>query len=335
MSRGIYKMKQKKIYKIAYSAEEKLHALKLWQHSTVEFVAHRYHCTIQTLYRWRRIFDGTLASLEPKYHAPYTPHPNRHTEEEIKHIKDLIKRNPHIGLNELYGKLRLNFAYTRNPVSLYRFLRKHGWYTEVKKKNKYIPQPYNTPIHIGEKWQLDVKFVPRACYVGELQQEKRFYQYTIIDEATRERFIYPYQELCATSTIDFVKRSIVYFGYKPDIIQTDNGAEFTYTQQARHQQEHLLDKFCKANKIIHKTIKPRTPRHNGKVERSHRNDNERFYSWLKFYSFEDLKKQMKAYLERSNNIPISVLKTRDNKRSWLTPKEKRKELLLLDWGEIE
>lgn len=326
---------KKKIYKIAYSADEKLNALKLLKRSTFEFVAHRYHCTIQTLYRWRRLYDGTKESLKPKYCAPYTPHPNRHTDEEIKHIKDLLKRNPHIGLNELYGKLRLNYAYMRHPTSLYRFLRKNGWYEDIKKKKPYIPQPYDTPIHIGEKWQLDVKFVPRSCYVGEFKEERRFYQYTVIDEATRERFIFPYQEQNAQSTIDFVNRAIIYFGYKPNIIQTDNGSEFTYTQQTRYSQVHLFDKFCMENKIFHKTIKPRTPRHNGKVERSHRNDNERFYCRLKFYSFEDLRVQMKAYLERSNNIPISVLSSRDKKYKWLTPKEKRKELLLLDWGVVE
>ncbi len=328
------KHKLKKIYQIAFSAQEKINALKLWKHSTVEFVAHRYHCSVRSLFRWKSKYDGSSESLEPKYCAPHTPHPNSHTVDEIKHIKDLIKRNPHIGLNELYGKLRLNYAYTRNPVSLYRFLRKNGWYAEVKKKSKYIPKPYDTPIHIGEKWQLDVKFVPRNCYVGEFENE-RYYQYTVVDEATRERFIFPYQEQSPQSTIEFLERAIIYFGYKPSIIQTDNGAEFTYTRQTRHDQEHLLDKFCRINKIEHKLIRPRTPRHNGKVERSHRNDNERFYRWLKFYSFEDLKKQMKAYLERSNNIPISVLCSRDKKNKWLTPKEKRKELLWLDWGVVE
>ena len=325
--------KNEKIYIKAYSAQEKLKALNLLKHSTFEYVAHRYHCTIQTLYRWRRIYDGTVESLKPKYCAPYTPHPNRHTDEEIKHIKDLIRRNPHIGLNELYGKLRLNFAYTRNPVSLYRFLRKNGWYEDVKKKVKYVPQPYDTPIHIGEKWQLDVKYVPRTCYVGDFKEDRRYYQYTVIDEASRERFIYPYQEQCPQSTVDFIKRAIIYYGYKPKIIQTDNGSEFTYTQQT--DKVHLFDQFCEICGIKHKTIKPRTPRHNGKVERSHRNDNERFYCRLKFYSYEDLKKQMKANLERSNNIPISTLSSRDGKRKWLTPKEKRKELLLLDWNVIE
>ena len=46
-------------------------------------------------------------------------------------------------------------------------------------------------------------------------------------------------------------------------------------------------------------------------------------------------KAVKAYLRRSNNIPMSVLKSKDGKRKWLTPKEKRRELLLLDWGVIE
>ena len=53
---------------------------------------------------------------------------------------------------------------------------------------------------------------------------EKFYQYTIIDEASRERFIYPYKEQSSYSTVDFVKHVIVYFGYKPITIQTDNGS---------------------------------------------------------------------------------------------------------------
>ena len=108
-----------------------------------------------------------------------------------------------------------------------------------------------------------------------------------------------------------------------------------YTRQTRIDKLHPLDRFCERHGIEHKLIKPRTPRHNGKVERSHRNDNERFYKNLKFYSYKDLINQMKAYLRRSNNIPISTLKSRDGKRKWLTPREKRAELMLLDWGVVE
>ena len=120
------------------------------------------------------------------------------------------------------------------------------------------------------------------------------------------------------STVDFVKRCIKYFGYKPKTIQTDNGTEFGYNQ-AKIKKEHPMDKLLKVLKINHYKIRPRTPEHNGKVERSHRNDNERFYSYLKFYSFEDLQEQGARYLKRSNNIPMAVL-------GYLTPKEKRAEL---------
>ena len=321
-------------YNMPFSAKEKLKALNLLNYTSMSCVARRYHCTVQTLCRWKKLFDGTLQSLENKSHKPLSSHPNSQTSEEKKHIDDLVRRNPSAGLNELYGKLRLNYGYTRNPTTLYKYLKSKGYYDKKRKYVKYVPKPYDTPEEIGIKMQLDVKHVPRSCYVGEYKEERRFYQYTIIDEATRERFIYPYQEQTAENTIDFLKRAFIYFGYSPKIIQTDNGSEFTYAKPCL-KKKHLLDIFCIKNNIEHKTIKPRTPRHNGKVERSHRNDNERFYSFLSFYSYDDLLLQMKAYLKRSNNIPISTLKSIDKKNSWLTPNEKRKELLLLNWGVIE
>ena len=99
----------------------------------------------------------------------------------------------------------------------------------IKKIKKYIPKPYDMPTNIGVKWQMDVKYVPKTCYVGTDGQ--KFYQYTVIDEASRERFIYPYREQSSYSTIDFAKKTIVYFDYKPQIIQTNNGAEFTHIKE--------------------------------------------------------------------------------------------------------
>ena len=146
----------------------------------------------------------------------------------------------------------------------------------------------------------------------------KFYQYTYIDEATRERYLYWYEEHSAAYTVDFVKRCIRYYGYKTEEIQTDNGVEFTFNR-SDVKREHPMDTLLKEIGIKHHKIRPRTPEHNGKVERSHRNDNERFYSYLKFYSLEDLRKQGAAYLKRSNRIPMAVL-------GYLTPKEKREEL---------
>ena len=320
-----------KIYSSRCSSKEKERILKLCQNNDIYFIARRYHVSVRTIYRWKSLYNGSLESLENKSSKPHHS-PKEQSIEEKENIGKLLKRNPNISLNELYGKLRVNYGYKRNIVTLYRYLKKTGYFINLdKNRNNHTPKEYHTPIGIGEKMQLDVKYVPRECILtgkGCNPFDMNFYQYTIIDESTRERFIYPYETQCAESTVDFVRRAIVYFGYVPKIIQTDNGQEFTYIKQTKDDRKHLFDELCDELGIEHKLIKPRTPRHNGKVERSHRNDNERFYRFLKFYSYDDLKKQMKAYLKRSNHIPTSVLK-------WKTPLEKRAELLLNDYGIVE
>lgn len=310
-----------------YTPQEKLRALKLWAKNSTEFVCHRFHCSERSLWRWKRQYDGTLASLENGSCRPKSVHPRAQTDEEKRNIHNLLRRNPDISLNELYGKLRSRYGYTRHYVTLYKYLRSLGVYGSGKKRQTYVPKPYDTPVRIGEKMQLDVKYVPSECKAKCIPGYERFYQFTIIDEASRQRYIRAYRENIASNTIDFVSRAIEYFGYIPKIIQTDNGSEFTYTSQTRDGRTHPFDAFCISMGIVHKTIKPRTPRHNGKVERSHRNDNERFYKHLKFYSFEDLQRQMSSYLYRSNRIPSRSLTSADGTRSWLTPMQKREELL--------
>lgn len=296
----------------------KEYSVKLYrQTKDISFVCRRYHISKASLMRWNKQYDGTRESLLPKSHRPHTQHPNAHTEQELTWIRNYHRRNPNISVCELYGKLRTEKGYTRHPGSLYRVFVRLGYRkaaASTKKKSKHN-KPYDTPATIGVKWQMDVKYVPEACYVG--RDGEKFYQYTMIDEASRERFIYPYKEASGYSTKDFVQRAIVYFGYAPNIIQTDNGGEFTNTRKTNR--VHIFDHLCDELHIEHKLIRPRTPWHNGKVERSHRNDQERFYNHLSFYSYEDLLLQMKRYLRRSNNIPMVVL-------HWKTPLQKRHEL---------
>lgn len=302
---------------LPHELSTKFNAVKLYRYvKDVSFVCRRYHISKASLMRWNKAFDGTKESLMNKSHRPLTPHPNSHTEQELKWIRDYHRRNPNISVCELYGKLRADKGYSRHPGSLYRVYVRLGYRkAKVSTKKAYKPKPYDTPKTIGIKWQLDVKYVPRACYSGN--DGDRFYQYTMIDEASRERFIYPYKEQSGYSSVQFLKRAIEYYGYAPRIIQTDNGAEFTNI--VKTDRIHIFNAFCDQLGIEHKLIRPRTPRHNGKVERSHRNDQERFYNFLKFYSYEDLLQQMKRYLRRSNNIPMQVL-------GWKSPLEKRFEL---------
>ena len=309
------------ISRLPHEIKTRVHAVLTYRNEkcSVAFICRKYHCSKSSLMRWNKQYDGTIESLIDKSHRPLSKHPKAHTDDELNKIKKLITRNPHIGLNELYTKLRLQIGYSRHYASLYRVLKKQGFYgLEIKPKKKYKPKPYHTPINLGEKWQMDVKYVPKSCYTSNIPSDEKYYQYTVIDEASRERFIYPYKEQTSYSTCDFIMRAIAYFGYKPKLIQTDNGAEFTHMRETKL--IHPVDVLLNSLGIEHKLIKPRTPRHNGKVERSHRNDQERFYNYLKFYSFEDLLNQMKKYLYRSNRILSSVL-------NWMSPIEKREQLI--------
>lgn len=296
----------------------KIYSVRLYRETKdIGLVCRRYHISKASLMRWNKQYDGTKESLTEKSHRPLTPHPNAHTEQELKWIRDYHRRNPDISICELYGKLREAKAYSRHPGSLYRVLVRLGFRQKAestKEKSKHTGK-YDTPTQLGIKWQMDVKYVPNACCSKEYWQQ--YYQYTIIEEASRKRFIYAYEEQSSFSTVDFFRRAIIFFGYAPNVIQTDNGGEFTHTSKTNR--VHPLDVFCNKYGITHKLIRPRTPWHNGKVERSHRNDQERFYNHLKFYSFNDLQEQMKRYLYRSNNIPMAVL-------GWKSPNQKQREL---------
>ncbi|WP_119876267.1 DDE-type integrase/transposase/recombinase [Streptococcus respiraculi] len=311
---------------LPHTLDTRYHAVKTYRGgASVAFICRRYKVSKASLMRWNKRFDGTKDSLKDKSHRPHKTHPKAHTEQEIRWIKNCIRRNPNATLIEIFYKLRANKGYDRHPCSLFRVLRKMGFFKAAEtKKEAYVPKPYDTPTKLGIKWQMDVKYVPKHCYTGTMPE--KFYQYTVIDEASRERFIYPFKEQSSYSTVQFVKMAIKHFRYKPQIIQTDNGFEFTHFKETK--QIHPLDVLCKELGMVHKLIRPRTPRHNGKVERSHRNDNRRFYQHLRFYSYDDLIRQMKRYLYTSNRLPMQSL-------GWKSPIETRKFLQGASSLEIE
>ncbi len=228
----------------------------------------RYKLNRQYIYRWRKRYDGTLQSLADRSHRPHS-HPNQHTEDEIKLILNMRRRNPNTGLVVFWVKLRQR-GYTRSISGLYRFLRKRGQ-TAVKLPNpKYTPKPYEQMTYPGQRVQIDVKFVPEVCLVGEAKGQK-FYQYTFLDEYSRFRYLEAFEEHSTYSSLLFLRHVIQRFPYAIECVQTDNGAEFTKRLLPKgNQSPTCFEAELQRLGIRHKLIRPYTPRHNGKVERSHR-----------------------------------------------------------------
>ena len=265
----------------------------------------RYKTNRQYIYRWKKRYDGTLESLEDRSHRPHH-HPNEHTADELKLIADMRKRNANSGLVVFWVKLRQR-GYTRSVTGLYRVLRRQGQMAVKPPNPKYIAKPYEQMHYPGQRVQIDVKFVPAACIVGEAKGQS-FYQYTAIDEYSRFRYLEAFEEHSSYSSAVFLEHLQKRFPFKIECVQTDNGQEFTKRLgNTENPTPTLFESRLEQYGIRHKLIKPYTPRHNGKVERSHRKDNEYFYATHTSYSFDDFKKQLSVHNRNYNNFPMRPL----------------------------
>lgn len=172
-------------------------------------------------------------------------------------------------------------------------------YRIKKIKYKYIKAARQP----GELIEIDVKYVP-----GKIKN-KRYYQYTAIDTASRWRHLEVYDEQANHHSILFLKEVMKKFEYKIQAIKTGNGSIFTnyYTSITKRSDMtvktiHALDIFCAKNNIIHYLIDPGKPAQNGTVERSHREDQEKFYDQNKFKTFKSLQKELKKWNMYYNNL---------------------------------
>lgn len=155
----------------------------------------------------------------------------------------------------------------------------------------------------GELVEIDVKYVPSPI------KNKKYYQYTAIDTASRWRYLKIYDEQSSFNSICFLKEVMKEFKYTIQSIKTDNGSIFTnyYVGMTKRSDMtvktiHSLDLFCHKHNIIHYLIDPGKPAQNGTVERSHREDQEKFYEQNKFRNILDLKRKIKVWNNYYNNL---------------------------------
>ena len=225
----------------------------------------------------------------------------------------------------LWVKLR-RAGYKRTIQGLYHVMRRLGIYEKRPSKAKKAQAP-EVPIakYPGERVQIDVKYVPKECMSKELKEAgERYYQYTAIDEYSRKRYTYFTKEHSTYESTKFLEKVIKYYEFKIKLIQTDNGCEFTNRLSWRPTDKNkktMFEKKLEELGIEYSLIRPHTPTQNGKVERSHRKDQEYFYHNNIFMSLEDLREKGKRWRKEYNNFPMRPL-------GWLSPNEKLAEYLM-------
>lgn len=180
-----------------------------------------------------------------------------------------------------------------------------------KLKYKYI----RVPLARGDLVEIDIKYVPNL--IGG----KQYYQFTAIDCASRWRYLKIYDDFGNCSAIDFLTKLTATAQFSIRAVKTDNGSSFTnrYTGYQKsadplNPRLHPFDLACQRLNIIHYLIDPGKPAQNGKVERSHRTDQEMFYDRRRFKTVLGLKRAVKQWNRQYNDLEHCAL-------SGMTPNE--------------
>jgi transposase InsO family protein len=168
-----------------------------------------------------------------------------------------------------------------------------------KVQYKYI----KAQLQPGDLLEIDVKYVPKRF------DGKQYFQYTAIDCASRWRHLEVYDDQNNTSIIQFLHVVIARFPYPIKAIKTDNHSTFTnrYTgyqksEDPRNPRLHPLDLECQKLGIEHYLIDPGKPAQNGKVERSHRSDQEQVYNRFIFRTVNHLKLKLRLWNMYYNDL---------------------------------
>lgn len=254
----------------------------------------------RSLERWLMLFKKYgEAGLEPKSTEPKTQ-PNE-TPLWIKERVIEIRKTTKKCARKIHWQMEKE-GLAIDTRTIGKILKKKGLtrkYRVKKIKYKYI-KAVRKP---GELLEIDIKYVP-----GKIAN-KRYFQFTAVDTASRWRYLRIYEEESSYHSLLFLKEVIEKFEHKIQAVKTDNGSMFTNRYLGSYKRSdlssrnlHAFDQICAENGIIHYLIDPSKPAQNGTVERSYREDQEKFYDRNNFKNLKDLQNKLIQWNIYYNNL---------------------------------
>ena len=235
-----------------------------------------------SFYRWRKAYsaEGKAGLVRKKPVA--RSHPRQIPAEFVEKILHL-RTQYHLGPQRIAWYLERYHGFSTSCSSVYRTLKRNGVgrlprnvgrrAIHTRRYAKQVP---------GHQIQIDVKFL---ALTTKDNRKIRRYQYTAIDDATRVRALKIYRRHNQKSSIDFIDYVIEKFPFRIHTVRSDRG----------HEWQAKFHWHVEGKGIRHVYIKPRSPQLNGKVERSHRSDQEEFYQLLTYTDDVDLNKKLATW----------------------------------------
>jgi transposase InsO family protein len=211
----------------------------------------------------------------------------------VKRVIKYKKRYPYRGPETISFYLKKLFNIVCHPSTIYDILKRHNLISRKYRKER-------TKAHIKRyrrPWpgylQMDIKYVPYKI------QGQQYYQFSAIDHHSSWRIIRIYSNRTLKTVLGFLDNLYEAVPFEIIQIQTDNATEFTdkFSSQGglRPTEWHGFDQWCLRRGIEHKLIPVGEKEINGKVENSHKWDDEEFYSQQQYNSLTDLDMASKDY----------------------------------------
>jgi transposase InsO family protein len=272
----------------------------------------------KTYYKWQARYTragGQRAALQDRSRRPHS-HPRQLRGAPLKLLRDHARqRRWRKHLVRLWWHLKSRHALALSVSGLYKALRREGLLQKPQRRRRRPPKPYQAMSRPGERVQVDVKYTHFYDAKGQ-----RLYQYTALDEYSRWRLLRFFPECTPQASLAFFAELQAHFPFPIACLQTDHGTEFTYDFMPQHQRPHPLTEHLERLGIRHKLIRIATPWHNGKVERSHRTDQEEFYALVHPRTVREAHRRLASWNRRYNqDRPHGAL-------GWKTPHQ-----MLLDY----
>ena len=225
-------------------------------------VCRHYAIAPRTFWYWKERFDPwDLTSLEDRSRRPCVS--PRRTSQSIEHqVLTMKQTHPRWGKRKVAMALRRQGCVV-SPSTILRLWHRHGQVVHYRTRKRRAPKPRVNWAEVrlpGDLWQIDTKFVSvhgRPCY-----------QYTAIDVISRWRHADVYPSCDMATTIAFLASARARFGRAVIMVQSDNGKEFGRS----------VSRWLNARHIRHVFSHKARPQENAYVERSHRTDEEEFWS---------------------------------------------------------
>jgi len=250
--------------------------------------------------RWLSAYrTGGASALEPKSTRPKTS--PKETPIRLKEHVIALRKTEKVCALKLHWKLEKH-GIKIHERTVGKILKAEGMvkkYRVKRVKYKYL----KALLKPGELVEIDVKHVP-GLIAG-----KPYFQYTAIDCASRWRYLRVFEEESSFHSVTFLADVIERFPHTITGVKTDNHSTFTNYYLGTNKRSdrtvktlHLLDQFCADNGIVHYLIDPGKPAQNGRVERSHREDQRKLYENKTFSSLKDLRAKVRRWNTVYNDL---------------------------------